>query len=331
MDDKVIRSIIEITEQRSSDSLGYCVVATLAEMLPVSAITLYRFDGTHYLQSISLSISEDHLGRRRQTWHHEPQYYDYIEELTISKLSNVPKLIRHSATSFHYFYPIPLDNEHFAMLYLHLCEPTEPFTMLIEGFAKIYENYLRILDESERDKLTGLYNRKTIEDKLQDDFIRYEADGRINDLQSCWLVILDIDHFKRVNDNFGHLIGDEVLLIFSQQLKLHFTADDKIFRFGGEEFLVILSPSTCEEAAMKINEFRKHIESFTFPQVERITVSCGFAKISTKDYLPIILDNADKALYHAKNKGRNRFYCYEELLNDGTLVEDDSDSDFELF
>ncbi len=331
MDDKVIRSIIELTGQRSSDSLGYCVVATLADMLPVTAVTLYRFDGTNYLQSISLNITEDHSGRRRQTWNHEPQFYDYIEELASGKLSSVPKLIRHSAHSFHYFYPIPLDNDHFAMLYLHLSEPTEPYTMLIEGFTTIYENYLRILDDSERDKLTGLYNRKTIDDKLHVDLVRYENEGRITETDHCWIILLDIDHFKRINDNFGHLIGDEVLLLFSQQLKQHFSGDDKLFRYGGEEFLIILSPTNCTEAAKKINSFRRHTENYSFPQVKNITVSAGYAKISPRDFLPLVIDNADKALYHAKAKGRNRFYCYEELINEGLLVKGSGDSDFELF
>jgi diguanylate cyclase (GGDEF)-like protein len=135
-----------------------------------------------------------------------------------------------------------------------------------------------------------------------------------------WLGVIDIDHFKNINDNFGHLIGDEVLILVSNLMKSAFRSQDKLFRFGGEEFVVLLKPTELANALATFERYRKEVDGFRFPQVEHVTISAGFTRIGLYDTPSMILDNADEALYYAKEHGRNLVFCYEELIDAGKLV-----------
>src|SRR5205085_360480 len=146
-----------------------------------------------------------------------------------------------------------------------------------------------------------------------------------------WLGVIDIDHFKRVNDTFGHLIGDEVLLLLATMMKVSFRTYDKLFRFGGEEFVVLLKPTDSNNAHAAFERFRKDIEARNFPQVGRITVSIGYARIGPKDQPTVVIDRADEALYWAKEHGRNRTFNYETLIASGELKQKESKSDVEFF
>src|SRR3546814_19890916 len=82
-----------------------------------------------------------------------------------------------------------------------------------------------------------------------------------------WLAVADIDHFKRINDTLGHLYGDEVLLLLAQVMKRSFRHDDLLFRFGGEEFVIVISAPDRGSANIAFDKFRRNVETFTFPQV----------------------------------------------------------------
>jgi diguanylate cyclase (GGDEF)-like protein len=94
----------------------------------------------------------------------------------------------------------------------------------------------------------------------------------------------------------------------------------KLFRFGGEEFVVLLKPAELASARAAFERCRREVEQYSFPQVGRVTVSAGFTRIGIYDTPSVILDNADEALYYAKGNGRNRVCCYEELIAAGQLV-----------
>src|SRR5213076_2390666 len=104
---------------------------------------------------------------------------------------------------------------------------------------------------------------------------RHYEDGK-----EQWLAVVDIDHFKRVNDKFGHLYGDEVLILIANLLQSSFRAHDRVFRFGGEEFVVLLRSTTLDNARKIIDRFRVNVEAYVFPQVGTVTVSVGFVSIS---------------------------------------------------
>ncbi len=225
-------------------------------------------------------------------------------------------------------------------------KPLEAEQLVIaEYFLAIYTNMLSLLDYSEIDTLTGLLNRKTFDQYL----IRIlqnlgsADDNRVKALHlphrrsqhplplDHWLGVLDVDHFKKVNDSFGHVIGDEMLLLIATLMKSSFRAHDKLFRFGGEEFVMLLKPTEEGNAHSAFERFREKVEAFSFPQAGRITVSIGYVRIRLDDQPSVILDHADAALYWAKAQGRNQVANYESLVAGGLLVPREKFSDVEFF
>lgn len=208
----------------------------------------------------------------------------------------------------------------------------EPFTpealYMVNGIVSVYRNFQNLLDYSERDSLTGLLNRKTFDDQLARMLHASETDATApgqaerrhhNGEEKQWLAVVDVDHFKGVNDRFGHLYGDEVLILIANLLQSSFRAQDRVFRFGGEEFVVLLRSTNLENARRIIERFRADVESHDFPQVGKVTVSIGFTSVSAADSPVVTLGHADQALYYAKAHGRNRVCHYEELVAGGLL------------
>jgi diguanylate cyclase (GGDEF)-like protein len=153
------------------------------------------------------------------------------------------------------------------------------------------------------DGLTGIHNRRFFELRIQEELQR--ADRYETQLS---VVMLDLDHFKRLNDEFGHLLGDEVLRQVTLIFQNHLRKGDVVCRYGGEEFALLL-PNTSTENAMEVAEkLRRTVETWLFPGVARpVTLSAGVAGFpefgTTRDE---IVSAADNALYIAKTKGRNR-------------------------
>ncbi|MXV13635.1 GGDEF domain-containing protein, partial [Xanthomonas sp. LMG 8992] len=110
---------------------------------------------------------------------------------------------------------------------------------------------------------------------------------------------VDIDHFKRVNDTFGHLYGDEVLLLVAQLMQRAFRQDDLLFRFGGEEFVIVLRGVDRDTAVSLFERFRLAVAEHVFPQVGQVTLSTGIVELTHGRLLSEMLDEADKALYWA--------------------------------
>jgi diguanylate cyclase (GGDEF)-like protein len=146
-----------------------------------------------------------------------------------------------------------------------------------------------------------------------------------------WLAVLDIDHFKRVNDQFGHLYGDEVLILIANLLRASFRPTDRLFRFGGEEFVILLRSTTQQDAQQIFDRFRENVEQHNFPQVGRVTVSIGFARIDPFEPAVAIMGRADQALYYAKSNGRNRTCYYDSLVQSGDLHAERSNDTAEFF
>ena len=186
----------------------------------------------------------------------------------------------------------------------------------------IYHNFLDLLHDNQHDLLTGLLNRKTFNNRIGAVLARLPHGLRKTDqtAERYCLAILDIDHFKRINDNFGHLYGDEVLLMLSNMMKESFREGDALFRFGGEEFVILLKDVDTTQAHQIVDRFRVTVESKAFPQVGRVTVSVGLTAIQPDELPPQIIDRADRALYFAKGNGRNQVCIYETLVKEGHLT-----------
>ena len=212
---------------------------------------------------------------------------------------------------------------------------------VIKGIVSVYRNFQNLLDYSERDSLTGLLNRKTFDDQLAKmlqaashaDMSLPLAQERRHAVstEKQWLAVIDVDHFKLVNDKFGHLYGDEVLILIANLLQSSFRAQDRVFRFGGEEFVVLLRSTSLDNARRIIERFRSNVAKYDFPQVGKVTVSVGFVSICVSDAPVAILGHADRALYYAKSHGRNQTCHYDELVSSGLLATVASNDTAEFF
>lgn len=204
---------------------------------------------------------------------------------------------------------------------------------LVQGILKILQNHLALLEYGERDTLTSLLNRKTFEShfhKLHKRLPRTEEKNS-NTQESSWLALIDIDKFKSINDNFGHLFGDEVLLLSSQLMQRNFRGADQLFRFGGEEFLVVLDEASSAGAHVALERLRATIAAYDYPQVGRVTVSIGYTQVTANDISTTCVERADAALYHVKSHGRNGIGNYETLVSAGALAPKSDESDIVLF
>lgn len=212
---------------------------------------------------------------------------------------------------------------------------------LVSSILRIYRNFQSLLDHSEHDSLTGLLNRKTFDEAFYklagDSTLRGAAvpcDPRrapMPPLAHHYVGMLDIDHFKTVNDNFGHQIGDEVLLLMARLMRSSLRFHDRLFRFGGEEFVVLMRCGSDADAGHAFERVRANVAAYAFPQVGRITVSIGYSEVRSTDSASAAVERADRAVYWAKSHGRDQVCSHDELVARGELVEATKVGDVELF
>lgn len=179
---------------------------------------------------------------------------------------------------------------------------------LLKQHAELNDTYNLVEKLSQTDALTGIANRRHILERLTEEIERSNS----YDLPLS-LLSLDIDHFKKINDSYGHSAGDQALITFSQTCQSQLRDSDLFGRMGGEEFIAIL-PHTCiKEALVTAKRICGKIESTsTFYDNNQIsfTVSVGVACYETDEELEAFLNRADQALYRAKNEGRNRVITF---------------------
>lgn len=165
---------------------------------------------------------------------------------------------------------------------------------------KKIEHQLRLL--SEKDPLTGIWNRRKFDEELRSLCKFYD---RYPEKSSGCLAIIDIDHFKQVNDKLGHDAGDHVIQVIATMLKTHLRETDVIARVGGEEFAIILHQTSIEDATFILNRLRKSI--YTNSDIP-CTVSCGITDVTSE--AENVYKRADIALYEAKSSGRNKLIAH---------------------
>jgi diguanylate cyclase (GGDEF)-like protein len=166
----------------------------------------------------------------------------------------------------------------------------------------------------ERDSLTSLYNHSQLMKRLADDLSRSWRIGS----KTCYAMI-DIDHFKLVNDNHGHLTGDRVIKALSQLLVERLRKTDTVGRYGGEEFGVILFNTDINSGEILMNEIRESFAKIRHREAKNdffVTFSCGITEARPEDALVGIKEQADKALYFAKGHGRNQVVRYTEDMQE---------------
>lgn len=180
-------------------------------------------------------------------------------------------------------------------------EELENTNKLLKAEISERKNIEQKLEElATTDALTSLYNRRKFEELLT-----REIDRNRRYKTELSLIFCDIDNFKRINDEFGHDIGDTILRDFAASLKISVRSTDIVARWGGEEFVILVSNATPQQAQEIAEKLRKTIEDKSFPPVGRVTASFGLTKFKSDDNQVTIIKRADQALYQAKENGRN--------------------------
>lgn len=171
----------------------------------------------------------------------------------------------------------------------------------VHTHLKIKHQHDELLYNATHDKLTGLYNRHVLTEEGQRKYARIKRHGG-----KLSIIILDIDYFKQVNDNYGHLMGDKVLIAIADVLKENRREEDFAARFGGEEFVVILEDCNIDHASEIAENFREKIASLKIGDIS-VTASFGVCELNSEhDSCESLLKDADAALYEAKGDGRNK-------------------------
>ncbi len=159
------------------------------------------------------------------------------------------------------------------------------------------------------DDLTGAYNRRQF-----GEVIKYEIHRAVRYADTLSLIMFDLDHFKRINDTYGHNAGDEVLKTVADIVKDNIRVTDTFARVGGEEFTVLAPATGLEGAKVVADKLRKSIESHAFETVGTVTASLGVAEFERDEAIDALIKRADNALYEAKKHGRNRVVIAEDTL-----------------
>jgi two-component system cell cycle response regulator len=212
--------------------------------------------------------------------------------------------------------------------YDYFRKPLEDIDVLLTAVRRVLEKkqleiknqfLIKQLEElSIKDPLTGVYNFRHLQICLDDEINRCKRYDH-----SFFILMIDADHFKAVNDSFGHLFGDQVLKDLCKIIQSQLRSTDRLFRYGGEEFLVIMNEISKDQTLKVVNRLLLNIRNHTFrfeSQKTKLTVSIGGAYFpdDANDKVKLI-KKADQALYRAKNSGRNRFECCFSLPVDATV------------
>ncbi|HLO76197.1 MAG TPA: GGDEF domain-containing protein [Magnetospirillum sp.] len=334
--ENVLQSVVRITEQRSRENLEQCLVSTLIELQGIAFVSIAR----PLARSTGMVIDILAHGGRDS---------GLLPDLPCRPLDSFPLMSRCMSEGAEVSEPLPAGGERrclpvldgdgiIAFLTVDSTDGLAKTEPVVRAFVAVYRNYLAILKDSERDTLTGLKNRKTFDDNITRAIAHTRAARPINDDrrrhaddEHHWLGIVDIDHFKRINDTYGHAFGDEVLLLFAALMRKVFRAEDLLFRFGGEEFVVVLAPTGADYARQAFERLREAVADFPFPQVGKVTTSVGFVRIDPEDIPATVVGQADEALYWAKRNGRDRVCWYDDLVAAGELKPHSAVGGAELF
>jgi diguanylate cyclase (GGDEF)-like protein len=327
----VLKAVANLTESRDRTLLDRQVLEVLAQCVPASRLRVYGCVGEGPAQRLLLRAS----ARPGQAVRSGPPAWTPLAELPLVTDSAAHGRAHQTGEPVLgpelNVYPVLVDRHCSGIVELVREQGlSEHEQFLVQHVLRIYGNHVGLLNYGEIDTLTGLLNRKTFDLQFRASAPRQAAN---DELLACetgerrgiaaplqrWLGLLDIDHFKRVNDTYGHLIGDEMLLLVAGLLRSTFRHGDSLYRFGGEEFVVLLHADDRRNAAAAFERFRRCMAEYRFPQVGHATVSVGFTALWLNDSAAGAFERADRAVYHGKDHGRNQVHCYEDLLEAGAL------------
>jgi diguanylate cyclase (GGDEF)-like protein len=332
----LIDRLADTTSRRERDALDRDIVLMLGEFLAARSVTLYYLlrEGTHQRIVENIRLAQGILRVQPR------MFQDPAGGPDDAGGQEWRKCIDHGRPVFDtlpdgsssVYFPIDDGSRTTGVVEIALTGPmSEREVRLAQGLLRILRNQIALLDYGERDTLTGLLNRKTFESRFERLCEELPPSVPLRSQAHSWLGLLDIDRFKSINDTYGHVFGDEVLLLVSQIMQSTLRSEDQLFRFGGEEFVVVLEGTDATGACDAFQRIRAAVEQQCFPQVVSVTASLGFTALRREDSPPSCVERADAALYFVKNNGRNGVRCFEDLVQAGNLAVKDISGAIELF
>lgn len=328
---RLIDSVAAATAHRDRDDLDAALARLLFDFIEPQRVTVWRVldvaGEARVQRRISLARDGSELGPEEVADPAElPRARDSLHWRECVMLQDVVHF-ESAGGGLRSLFPLCGEANVLGMIEIEAGEGLNPRqASLVHGILRIIRNHVLLLDYGERDTLTGLLNRKTFESSFGKLRQRAAHGG-----EPAWIGIADIDRFKSINDSFGHLFGDEVLLLVSRLMRESFRGADRLFRFGGEEFVIVLERASEEGAAIAFNRLRAAVANYAFPQVGRVTVSLGYARVLPTDAPASAIGRADAALYYAKQNGRDQVQGYDALLAAGRVQRKADRSEVELF
>jgi diguanylate cyclase (GGDEF)-like protein len=336
-----------LTALRDRDQFDLALAHALAQVFGASAVGLHK-------------VVKDHRGQERWltlgAWHQGEGHVEDPNWVEIDKLPSVGDFpmresALHDRVTRQGLLPPELGTGHITavpwtrgdfpdgVVELSTLQPlTADHIKAIETFLRVVHNHQGLLDTAQTDPLTGLLNRQTFDATFLcatlpslNEHPPHFSERRKAAGETWWMAVVDIDHFKQVNDRFGHLIGDEVLVLVARLLRQNFRHYDRLYRFGGEEFVAMVRCPSEEGAFKAFERLRATMEAYAFPQVGRVTVSIGFTEVFKSDAPSSAFARADEAVYQAKHQGRNRVLSHEALLALGVVEIPNHEGGVELF
>ena len=320
---RLLEAVRSFTAERERDALVSTLIRTLLEVLPASAIEFHPrgaspADGFRMERESSASgpMNSGEMKAAATAWVN-----------AFDKRGGHPRPETTVVGAGYSLHPLADGQGVVGLVAIEHAPGQQMDLAIVDALLRIYRNFAVVIDDSHRDTLTGLLNRKTFEQSIQTVLLEskqaFAAPSEGTDQRrrvvpdAChWLAVMDIDHFKRINDSFGHLYGDEVLILLSRLMMQSFRRSDRLYRFGGEEFAVLLSPCSAEDVRMVLERFRTAVQNHVFPQIGQVTISIGFVAIKAQDIPATVVAHADEALYASKHGGRNRVTAYADIVAD---------------
>lgn len=329
-----IEALVDLVGRESKQELTACLIENVRKISQSTSIAVYEVFNTKFERERSDDVS-GFIARdaRHSDCSGEPlTQHEGFSECVASK--QIVRLPRSDNSSARIIFPVRGAHEVIGVLAIDYSNTDSETLYMIEAMSQIWKSQQFLLDRNERDVLTGLLNRQALDSRMPHLFRepgRQAQPGSGAASAKC-LAMIDLDKFKEVNDHYGHLYGDEVLVHFVRLMAQSFRHYDYLFRYGGEEFVAVLNNAELEKALTILERFRMTVASYDFPQVGRKTVSVGVVQVVDGQLPSTVLDKADKALYYAKQNGRNRICAYEQLIAAGALQEKPVvNGDIELF
>ncbi|MFM2036981.1 MAG: hypothetical protein RL459_2246 [Pseudomonadota bacterium] len=344
----LIDHVLRLTDHRDRELLELTLSKALIDLLTIQRVVVARVvskDGNkHWMEQVRLDARGGGkvADKLRLDVSKLPRWEDVTDRVKCVQAAQTLEVAWAGPNGPRITYlPLFADSrfDDLGVIEIHSAAPLQAADFgIAEQLRHVYRNMYNLLAYSDRDALTGLLNRKSLDDAFYSAVLEeldgvsgqrldaYAAQGAGDERRhrvpaNYWLGMVVVDQFDLLSDKHGHLLGEEILLLVARILNNTFRTYDQLYRFDREHFGVLMH---CPEESVVFSvfdRFRSNVEKFNFPQVGRVTVSCGFMSVMSDDTPDTALGKTERAVDFAQKSGRNRVVSHLAMLRNGSFEE----------